>query len=123
MDVNELKKRLEGLPRYKFIILAGGSMVMHKLREETQDVDICVTEDLAKELGLSDKEPNEKGYYELPGGMDVMVGLNKVNCEVVDDYLCQRLEDILKFKSKRNLPKDQPDIEAIISYFSELGHS
>lgn len=123
MDINELKKRVEGLPKFEFIILAGGSMVMHRLRDETQDVDICVTESLAEKLGLAGKEPNEKGYYELSEDMDVMVGLDKVNCEVVDGYLCQRLDDLLKFKSKRDLPKDQRDIKAIIDYFMELGHS
>ena len=123
MKAAELKKRIDDLPRFQFIILSGGSLVMNGLREETQDVDICVSEALANKLGLSNKEPNEKGYYELPDGMDVMVGMNKINCELVDGYLCQRLDDILRFKKSRNLPKDQQDIERIEEYFAQQGRS
>ena len=96
---------------------------MHGLREETQDVDICVSDTLAKDLGIFGKEPNEKGYYELPNGMDVMVGMEKINSELVGDYLCQRLEDILKFKKARNLPKDQQDIYKIEECLAQQGHS
>jgi len=123
VNAAELKKRLEDLPRYQFIILSGGSMVMHGLREETHDIDICVSEALAQELGLSSRQPNEKGYYELPGEMDVMVGMNKVNCELFNGYLCQRLDDVLRFKKNRNAPKDQQDIEKIEEYFAQQGRS
>lgn len=123
MKATELKKRLGEFPKYQFIVLAGGSMVLHGLREETQDVDICVTEKLAEELGLTGKQPNEKGYYELPDGLDVMVGFKKINCELVGEYLCQTLEDILKFKKARNLPKDQQDIERIEESLAHEGHS
>ncbi|MBR3319672.1 hypothetical protein IKG06_04225 [Candidatus Saccharibacteria bacterium] len=123
MNAAELKKRLESLPRYQFIILAGGSMVMHGLREETNDVDICVSQNLADELGLSGVQPNEKGYYELPNDLDVTVGMDRFPCEQVDGYLCQRLEEILKFKKRRNEPKDQQDIERIEEYFAQQGRS
>ena len=122
MNAAELKKQLEDLPRYQFIILSGGSMVLHGLREETQDIDICVTETLAREMGLHKKKPNDKGYYEL-GDMDVMIGFNRFNSELVDGYLCQRLEDILEFKRRRNLPKDQQDIDRIVDYFAQQGRS
>lgn len=123
MKKQELLDCLKGLQRYQYIIMSGGSLVMRGLREETNDIDICVSEVLATHMGIHTQKPNEKGYYELPNGLDVTVGLKKVNCEVVDGYLCETLEEILKAKKKRNLPKDQKDIELIEEYFAQQGRS
>lgn len=127
MNAAELKKRIEdlNLPKFQYIILAGGSMVMHGLRDKTQDLDLCVSEPVAKQLGLSNKKPNKDGYYELSDDVDVMVGMTKIASEPSSDgrYLCQKLDDILRFKKQRNLPKDQQDIDRIEEYFAQQGHS
>lgn len=123
MEKRELIRRLKDLPRYQYIILSGGSLVMRGLRDETRDIDICVSEMLAKELGLDKKKPNENGFYKLPNDFDVMIGMNRINCEIVDGYFCQKLEDILKYKRERRLPKDLKDIEIIEEYFAQQGRS
>ena len=123
MKRSELKRRLESLPRYQFILLSGCSLVMRGLRDETDDIDICVSEALAKELKVYDRKPDEHGIYHLPNKIDVIVGMQRVNCEIVDDYLCERLEDVLKFKERRNLSKDRRDIELIEEYFTQQGRS
>ncbi len=123
MDKRELQKRLERLPRYQYVLLSGGSLVMRGLREQTRDVDICVSDGLAEELGIRDKMPNKHGFYELRGNLDVTVGMNKVDYDMVDGYLCETLASILRFKKGRNLPKDQKDIDAIEEYFAHQGRS
>ncbi len=123
MNKRELKNQLKDLPRYQFVLLAGGSLVMRGLRDEASDIDICVSEGLARELKVYDQKPDEHGIYKLPDGMDVMVGMHRVNCELVDGYLCERLEDILDFKQRRNLSKDRRDIEVIEEYFTQQGRS
>lgn len=123
MDKRELQKRLEKLPRYQYILMSGGSLVMRGLREQTHDVNICVSDGLAVELGIHNRTPNEHGVYELPGGLDVMIGMNRVDYNLVDGYLCETLASILEFKKERNLPKDQKDIEAIEEYFVHQGRS
>ena len=96
---------------------------MRGLREETNDVDLCVSDALATSMGLHAKQPNNKGYYELPGELDVTIGVDKVDYDIVDGYRCQSLASILKFKRERGLPKDQKDIEMIEEYFAHQGRS
>ncbi len=123
MNKHELKNQLKDFPKYQFVILAGGSLVMHGLRDETSDIDICVSERIARELRVYDQKPDEHSVYRLPNKIDVIVGIHRVNCELIDDCLCERLEDILDFKQRRNLPKDRRDIEVIEEYFTQQGRS
>ena len=130
MNRQELLERIDGLglPKFQYIVLAGGSMVLHELRDETNDLDLCVNENVAKQLDLFGKSPNERGYYELGDGIDVMVGLEKIAPEVREfsngrKIMCQTLDDILKFKKARNDPKDEADIRLLEDAIEQQGHS
>ena len=125
MNATELNKRIEDLhlPKFQYVILFGGSMVMNRLREETQDLDLCVSEPVAKQLGLSGKKPNKDGFYKLSDDVNVKVGMEKIKSEQIGAHLCQKLIDILVFKAARGLPEDEEDIDLITRYYDGAGHS
>ena len=114
MNKREFLKRLNelGLPKYQYVIISGGSLLMHGLREETADINV-----LATELGLHNKKPTKKGTYKLAKDVEVIIGMNKIPAEVIDDYLCETLRNVYEFKKQMNRPKDQPDLELLHEYF------
>ncbi|MBQ1528243.1 hypothetical protein IIZ77_01175 [Candidatus Saccharibacteria bacterium] len=125
MNKREFVKRLKelGLPKYQFIILSGGSLLMHELLEETDDIDLAISDVLAVELKIHNKEPNEKGTYEIAEDVEVVVGMNKYSAELVDDYLCETLPSIYAFKRNRDLPEDQKALEILHEYFTNESRS
>ena len=119
MNKREFLRRLNelGLPKYQYVIISGGSLLMHGLREETADIDLAISDVLAAELGLHNKKPTKKGTYKLAKDVEVIIGMNKIPAEVIDDYLCETLRNVYEFKKQMNRPKDQPDLELLYEYF------
>lgn len=99
MNRKDIIKRLDSLdiPRHKYVVLFGASMVMRGLRDETADIDLATTKDSV-----------HKTLY-LPG-FDVSDDIDRFDYELVNGYQCQKLEDILKWKKIWNRPKDRNDI-------------
>lgn len=125
MTKREFIGRLAGLrlPRYQYIILSGGSLLMHGLREETADIDLAISDVLATELKIHNKTPTEHGTYRIAEDVEAIIGMNKVSCELVDDYLCETLPSIYAFKKDRGLPKDIKDLEILHEYFTNESRS
>lgn len=119
MNKREFLERLSSLklPKYQYIILSGGSLLMHGLRKETNNIDLAISDVLATELKIHNKEPNEKGTYRIAKDVEVIVGMNKISAVLVDDYLCESLRSIYEFKRRMDRPKDQPDLEMLHEYF------
>ncbi|MFA5246879.1 MAG: hypothetical protein WC408_03240 [Candidatus Micrarchaeia archaeon] len=120
---NQLILRLQelGLPKGKYVLLAGGAMVMHGLREQTNDLDILVALDVFEALGSKHGFVEPKGGkpkfvdlgpdVELSGNSDNAFPTDSIARAVQIDGICvQPLEDILDFKKKLNRPKDLNDI-------------
>ena len=103
-------------------VVAGGSMLMHKLRSSTDDIDTIVTEETYLKIKRTLKPWL---YYEDPehfSGMKVMsIGPFDIHlAEVITDKIvmvegvaCQSLEDVLALKLRLNREKDQEDIRKI----------
>lgn len=125
MTKREFIERLAelGLPRYQYIILSGGSLLMRGLRKETADINLAISDSLATELKIHNKTPTEKGTYQIADDVEVIIGMNKVNCELVDDYLCETLPSVYAFKKDRGLPKDLKDLEILHEYFTNESRS
>lgn len=107
-----------------FIISAGGACVMHGIRNETNDMDMAVPEELFNKLLKSGKykthtftgwfsdlrtsiEYNE--YIDLHIG-DIVVKKENQDIVFIDGVCCYSAETLLKQKIKMNRPKDQEDI-------------
>ena len=121
MDKEKLLKILEflGLPKTEYYILSGGAMLLYGLREKTNDLDLCVSNDLFEILKEKYKieEKNEAGFYRLAKRIEIIPS-NKESfqMEYREGYPVEKLETILQFKEKRNLDKDKKDIENIRKY-------
>ena len=63
---------------------------------------------------------NECGFYHISDMIEVVPNKKEeFNYEETDGYLVEKLEQILKFKKKRNALKDVPYIEKIEKYIAE----
>ena len=115
MNKEEFISRLEkiNLPKCEYIIMSGGSLLMHGLRKTTADLDLCVTKKLAKEIDLYNAPKDEKGFFVPFEDCQIFDDFDKFDFDVIDGYQCESLPNILEFKLKANRPKDQKDIEAL----------
>lgn len=111
-----------GLGPQNMHVDAGGSLLMHGMREQTDDIDTTVN--LAAYERIKKRLPKWAYYEDLnhPSGLTVLsvgpfdIHLND-HCTdkvvIVDGVACQSLRDVLRLKEKLNRPKDQADIERI----------
>jgi len=110
-----------GLPNDSYYILSSGALVLFGLREKAGDLDICVSEKLFETLKqryhLTEDMKNSHGFYTLSDNVEIVVDF-KFDFTYKDGYPVQKLESILKFKEKRNAPKDQADIIRIKEYLA-----
>lgn len=84
-------------------------------------MDLCVSEELFETLkekyNLKDEDKNECGFYHITDMIEVVSNKKEdFNCEEIDRYYVEDLEQILAFKKKRSAPKDIPYIEKIEQY-------
>lgn len=128
MKKEELKKSIDALslPRDEFYILSGGALLLYGFREETDDLDLCVSKELfdllckTHNITIEEKE-NICPIYLIDGQIECIVRDKKeFDCNEVEGYLVSSLTSILEFKKQRNLPKDAPDIAAIEAYLKEM---
>ena len=119
--INELK-----LPKDKFVITSGSAMVLHGLREGTNDVDITVNKELFEYF--EDKGYYVK-YYKINENrtcvlIDLTYDVQIIRAEeipseyvtIIDGIPTQTVEHLLEFKLGLNRDKDQNDIKVLKKY-------
>ena len=117
----ELANSLD-LPNEEFCIISGGALVAHGLREQTNDLDIDITQ---KGLEILKKNFNiklineEKKQYNVTDEIECFL-VDKLESDIVyiDNYPCESLISIYNFKKRINREKDQADILAIEKYLN-----
>lgn len=126
MNKTELLKLLEELnfPKSEYYILSGASLVLRGIREKCSDLDLCISNDLFKQIkdkyNLTNNKKNDCGFYHINDNLEVVVNdKSKFNMEIGAKYNLEDLNTMLTFKIKRNKPKDQTDIENIKKYMSK----
>lgn len=124
MDKIEFLKKLDSLnlDKNSYCIIASGSMLMHNLKDNCNDIDIRVTKELFQELldKYHMKQSSRYDYvYELNDEIDVNCkNFNKKNIEIVDGYPVESLEVQLNWMIENNRPKDQEKIKIIKDYLN-----
>lgn len=125
MNKKELIKRYKALlEAFKLTPLdvhvsAGGAMLLHGLREETEDIDIGMTKEVFWAIRDTKKYPLK--HFSLPGlpeieiveySKDIDLHKEDMNAalELIDGVACYTLEQLLKQKQMLNREKDQLDI-------------
>lgn len=103
-------------------VFAGGSLLMHKLRNSTDDIDATVTEETYLKIKRALKPWLYYEDHEHPSEVLVLsIGPFDIHLEqtitdkivMVEGVACQSLEDVLALKLRLNREKDQEDIRKI----------
>ena len=110
------------LPKEEYSIISGGALVIHGLREQTNDLDIDIT---AKGLEILRKNFNielineEKKQYKVTDEIECFL-VEKLESDIVyiDNYPCESLISVYKLKKRMNREKDRADILAIEKYLN-----
>ncbi len=124
MNKDEYLRKLDelNLDKNSYCIIASGAMLMHNLRDNCNDIDIKVTEELFQKLldKYNMKQSDRYDYvYEL-GDIDVNCrNFDRNNIEFVDGYPVEKLELQLNWMLKNNRPKDQEKIKTLQEYLKQ----
>lgn len=119
MNKEELYKLVEKLklPITEYCILSGGSLVMHGIRENTNDLDIDITKkdfEIIKKYFRPTLVDENKKLYKIIENIECFLDNNfETDIEFIDGYPCQSLISVYRLKKKLNRQKDQSDIIAI----------
>lgn len=123
---------LTGIKPEDMYVVAGGSMLLHGLRESTDDIDTTVDrrvfEVIAAKLPertftIDSRHPSGKVVLSYRD-FDIHLEENPSDKIVmIDGVACQSLEDILVLKRKWRREKDLRDIEVITHHLSKIAES
>lgn len=111
------------LPKEEYYILSSGCLLLYGLREQSKDLDLCVSTELFKDMvtrfDIDISSKNDCGFYRLNDLIEVVVNdKQEFNREFKDGYPVESLQSILNYKINRNAPKDQADIVNIQNYLN-----
>lgn len=117
IELLNLLKELN-FPKDEYYVLSGASLVLRGIREEANDLDLCISEELFNQIkdkfNLIQEKKNECGFYKINDNLEIVVDKkDDFKMEIGKKYNLEDLQTILDFKIKRNKPKDQKDIENI----------
>ena len=117
IELLNLLKELN-FPKDEYYVLSGASLVLRGIKEEANDLDLCISEELFNQIkdkfNLIQEKKNECGFYKINDNLEIVVDKkDDFKMEIGKKYNLEDLQTILDFKIKRNKPKDQKDIENI----------
>lgn len=123
VELLNLLKELN-FPKDEYYVLSGASLVLRGIREEANDLDLCISEELFKQIkdkyNLTEEKKNECGFYKINDNLEIVVDKKEdFKMEIGEKYNLEDLQMILDFKIKRNKPKDQKDIKNIKKYLEK----
>lgn len=126
MNKYEILEALEkiNLPKDEYYILSGGCLVLYGLKENTNDLDLCVSkkgfEILKSKFDFGEENKSEYDFYQINDYCEVIVKDKKDwKYSGIDGYQVEDLETLLLFKQKRNMEKDKQDIINIKKYLNK----
>lgn len=90
--------QLYAIPRESVVLTAGSAMVMYGLREETRDLDMCLTSaSLKAVLSQTNEQPDLKGYLTIYSKYDIHEVEDEKFC-VISGLRVVCLHDLLRLK-------------------------
>lgn len=119
--------KAEGLDKKDCVVVMGGALLLHGLREESHDIDINVSQETYQSFLDRGYETdlNAIGRHRIlvmNGENEIEIfddGIAEVEYEEIDGVYVQTLESILNWKRILNREKDQKDIEVITSILNQ----
>ena len=116
MTKDEIFKELEklDLPKDKYIVISGASLVCQDIIEETDDIDLTCSKEFYDKLdwptriGAFGKEVKYKGCFEISYNL-----YEYQDIVLINSYRFLSLEDCLEIKKRLNRPKDKKLIKEL----------
>lgn len=124
MNKKEYLKKLDELNFDKnyYSIISGGLMLIHGLKEKTNDIDIQMLPEYFDSIkdNLDIKKSSKYDYlYELGEDVEIAVkNYSKDDIEFIDGYPALKLEKELEWKMEHNREKDKEAIKIIKEYLN-----
>ena len=128
IEVINLVEKLN-LKKGEYSICSTGSLVIREIYSEAHDLDLQMTNECFEDIKNSDikyhfKDVNHEYSHPLYNMDDYDVDFfvmpkEEIKFDYVEGYPCQDVNEILDFKKKRNLPKDQEPIRLIEEYLEK----
>ena len=122
MNKKEYLEKLDklNLDKDKYCIISGGVMLMHNLKDKTNDIDIKILPDYFEELKKDytfNKSPKFSYLYELGDDVELAVqDFTKDDVDIIDGYQVLKLEIELDWKIEHKREKDEESIKIIKKY-------
>lgn len=121
----DIKVILEGLnlPKEHYWILAGASLVMHGVKDETRDIDLGCSKFLFQNLIKNGYKPivlnDSSRVIRVKEDLEIFEEWKVDNIEVINNLPVGSLESIRKHKIELGREKDLKDIELIDSFLQK----
>ena len=122
MDKNELIEALSRFPydRREYWVVAGGVMVLYGIKEETQDIDLGCSSELAdfleKDGHLTGRTEDGNRRFRYSDSIEVFENWLEGSIVDIDGIQAVSLDGLLEMKKKLGREKDLKDIELIKRY-------
>lgn len=114
--LNELE-----LDKNEFVVLMGSSLVMRNIKKETNNINISIGSDSFSRLKQKYNSIYENNIEIIKYDVFEISNLDlNTKKELIDNYYCQDLENIMSIKKELNRKKDIKDIKAIDLYLCSL---
>lgn len=121
-DIMEILEELN-FPKEHYWVLAGASLVMHGVKNETRDIDLGCSRFLFENLIKNGYKPivlkDSSRVIRVNEGLEIFEEWNVDNVELINDLPVGSLESIRKHKIKLGREKDLRDIELIDSFLQQ----
>lgn len=120
LNKEEIIKILEtiDLPKDKFIIVSGASMVLQDIKKETSDIDLSISQELESKLTNLKYHLgyNNDKVYEMENIELFTTYYEKIDYTIINGYKVATPEYTLKLKRQLNRKKDEKDIKQLDLY-------
>ena len=104
-------------------VQTGAAMLMHGLREQTHDIDMGCTTELANKIAESGAPyellPDGRKKFVIGGDVEVSENWERGTVTVIDGVPVVSLKDVIRCKKRLGREKDLIDIERIEKHLSE----
>ena len=120
-ELLELANTLD-IPKQEYCIISGGALLAHGLREQTNDLDIDITQkgfDILKEKYSLELVNKDIKQYKVTDKIECFL-VDKLESDIVyiDNYPCESLISIYNFKKRIYREKDRADILTIEKFLN-----
>ena len=124
MNRGEFIKKLQDadLAPEHYVVTAGGSLLLHGIREETQDIDLACTASLAQKL-IDDGFPQSVRYgkrrIEIAEDFEVYEETSLPDFVLIDGIPAMTLDEVIAMKKRMGRDKDLRDLELIEKFLNK----